>query len=96
MAVSRTKRTIQNSTTSLTLFLIQVFVGFYSRKIFLDALGDELLGLNTTLGNILSFGSKIYNLTFLKADKIITSASNTLVDNPFGNDRKYLIDLYFF
>ena len=48
------------------------------------------------LGNILSFGSKIYNLTFLKADKIITSASNTLVDNPFGNDRKYLIDLYHF
>ena len=35
--------------------MIQIFVGFYSRKIFLDALGDELLGLNTTLGNILSF-----------------------------------------
>lgn len=52
---NRTKRTIQNSTTSLVLFLIQIFVGFYSRKIFLDALGDELLGLNTTLGNILSF-----------------------------------------
>lgn len=52
---SRTKRTIQNSTTSLVLFLIQIFVGFYSRKIFLEALGDELLGLNTTLGNILSF-----------------------------------------
>lgn len=52
---SRTKRTLQNSTTSLVLFLIQIFVGFYSRKIFLDKLGDELLGLNTTLGNILSF-----------------------------------------
>jgi hypothetical protein len=52
---NRTKRTIQNSTTSLILFLFQIFVGFYSRKIFLDALGDELLGLNTTLGNILSF-----------------------------------------
>ena len=52
---SRTKRTIQNSTTSLVLFLIQIFVGFYSRKIFLDKLGDEVLGLNTTLGNILSF-----------------------------------------
>lgn len=52
---NRTKRTIQNSTTSLVLFLIQILVGFYSRKIFLDALGDELLGLNTTLGNILSF-----------------------------------------
>ena len=54
-AVSRTKRTLQNSTTSIVLFLIQIFVGFYSRKIFLDVLGDELLGLNTTLGNILSF-----------------------------------------
>lgn len=54
-AVSRTKRTFQNSTTSIVLFLIQIFVGFYSRKIFLDVLGDELLGLNTTLGNILSF-----------------------------------------
>lgn len=54
-AASRTKRTLQNSTTSIVLFLIQIFVGFYSRKIFLDALGDELLGLNTTLGNILSF-----------------------------------------
>lgn len=52
---SRTKRTLQNSTTSLVLFLIQIIVGFYSRKIFLDKLGDELLGLNTTLGNILSF-----------------------------------------
>lgn len=55
MSVSRTKRTIQNSKVSLILFVIQIFVGFYSRKIFLDYLGDEVIGLNTTLGNILSF-----------------------------------------
>ncbi len=55
MPVSRTKRTLQNSKVSLILFLIQIFVGFYSRKIFLDHLGDEVIGLNTTLGNILSF-----------------------------------------
>lgn len=55
MSASRTKRTLQNSVTSLFLFLIQIFVGFFSRKIFLDTLGDELIGLNTTLGNILSF-----------------------------------------
>ncbi len=55
MAVSRTQRTIQNSKVSLILFLIQIFVGFYSRKIFLEYLGDEIIGLNTTLGNILSF-----------------------------------------
>ncbi|MBR1503841.1 MAG: sugar transporter [Prevotella sp.] len=52
---SRTKRTLQNSRMSLVLFLVQIFVGFYSRKIFLDYLGTEVLGLNNTLGNILSF-----------------------------------------
>lgn len=55
MTGSRTKRTIQNGRMSLILFLIQIFVGFYSRKVFLDYLGDEVIGLNTTLGNILSF-----------------------------------------
>ena len=40
---------------SLILFIIQILVGFYSRKIFLDYLGDEVIGLNTTLANILSF-----------------------------------------
>ena len=53
--VSRTKRTIQNSRVSFLLFLVQVLVGFYSRKVFLEYLGTEVLGLNTTLGNILSF-----------------------------------------
>lgn len=52
---SRTRRTVQNSRTSLILFLFQIFVGFYSRKVFLDCLGAEVLGVNTTLGNILSF-----------------------------------------
>lgn len=54
-AVSRTRRTVQNSRTSLILFLFQIIVGFYSRKVFLDCLGAEVLGVNTTLGNILSF-----------------------------------------
>ena len=49
-----------------------------------------------SLGNILYLGSKKYNQTFLKADKIISSASNSWVDNPYGEDRKYLIDLYHF
>ena len=54
-SVSRTKRTIQNARISFLLFLVQILIGFYSRKIFLDYLGTEVLGLNTTLGNILSF-----------------------------------------
>ena len=48
------------------------------------------------LDNILDVGSKEYNLTFLNADKIISSSANSWVDNPFGEDRKYLIDLYHF
>lgn len=52
---NRTRRTVQNSRTSLLLFLLQIFVGFYSRKVFLDYLGAEVLGVNTTVGNILSF-----------------------------------------
>lgn len=52
---NRTYRTIQNSRTSLLFFLFQIFIGFFSRKIFLDYLGAEVLGVNTTLGNILSF-----------------------------------------
>ena len=55
MFSSRTHRTIQNSRVSLLLYLVQIFIGFFSRKVFLDYLGAEVLGLNTTLGNILSF-----------------------------------------
>ena len=53
--VSRTRRTVQNSRTSLLLFLFQVLVGFYSRKVFLDCLGAEFIGLTGMLMNIVSF-----------------------------------------
>ena len=33
---------------------------------------------------------------FLKADKIISSITNFFLDNPFGNNQKYLRDLYRF
>lgn len=52
---NRTRRTIQNSRTAFLLFIFQICIGFYSRKIFLNQLGAEVLGINTTLGNILSF-----------------------------------------
>ncbi len=55
MREGRTHRTIQNAKVSLLFFLLQIFVGFYSRKIFLDYLGAEVLGMNTTLSNIIGF-----------------------------------------
>ena len=48
------------------------------------------------LGNILNLNSYKYLNIFLKADKIISSMSNTWVDNPFGEDRKYIRDLFHF
>ena len=48
------------------------------------------------LGNILEYGSEEYLNIFLKADKIISSTSEEWVDNPFGNNYKYLKDLFNF
>ena len=48
------------------------------------------------LGDILEFGSTKHLNMFLKADKIISSMSNPWVDNPFGEDRKYIMDLFHF
>lgn len=83
MAASRTKRTIQNSITSFFLLLIQLTLGFYSRKIFLDKLGDEVLGINTTVGNILAF----LNL----AELGIGVAMSTSLFKPLYQDEKNTI-----
>ena len=48
------------------------------------------------LGNVLNLNSDEYLNIFLKADKIISSMSNSWVDNPFGEDRKYIRDLFHF
>ena len=49
-----------------------------------------------SFGNILEFGSKNYSIIFLTADKIISSVSESWVDNPFGNEQKYVRDLFHF
>lgn len=55
MNVSRTAKSIKNSVVSMIFYFINLILQFYSRKIFLDYLGTEILGLNTTLTNILQF-----------------------------------------
>lgn len=39
----------------MLFYILSLFLAFFSRKVFLDCLGDEFLGLTGTLGNILSF-----------------------------------------
>ena len=53
--VSRTARVIQNAKVALFFYCINLILQFFSRKIFLDYLGAELLGLNTTAQNFLQF-----------------------------------------
>lgn len=53
--ISRTSRTITNSTVALAIYVVNLVLQFFSRKIFLEYLGTEILGLNTTASNILQF-----------------------------------------
>lgn len=52
---SRTKKSLLNSSVSLTFQVLNILIQFVSRKVFLDYLGTEILGLNTTVQNLLQF-----------------------------------------
>lgn len=52
---SRTIKSLKNSAVALVFYFINLVLQFFSRKIFLDYLGTEVLGLNTTVTNLLQF-----------------------------------------
>ena len=52
---SRTSKSIKNSLVALAVYFINLVLQFFSRKVFLDYLGAEILGLNTTATNLLQF-----------------------------------------
>ena len=52
---SRTAKSIKNSSVALAFYFVNLALQFFSRKIFLDYLGAEILGLNTTATNLLQF-----------------------------------------
>lgn len=55
MTTSRTKFALTNSVVALAYYLISLVLSFISRKVFLDYLGADILGLNTTATNLLQF-----------------------------------------
>ena len=55
MVQSRTSKSIKNSIVALTFYFVGLVLQFFSRKVFLDYLGPEILGLNTTATNLLQF-----------------------------------------
>lgn len=52
---SRIAKSIKNAKVALFFYFINLVLQFFSRKIFLDYLGAEVLGLNTTAQNLLGF-----------------------------------------
>jgi len=53
--MSRVSKTIKNAKFSVFFFLITAFLQFFSRKIFLEVLGDEFIGLTGTLQGLIGF-----------------------------------------
>lgn len=52
---TRTSRSIRNMMVALIYFGVMAVLQFFSRRIFLERLGVEVLGLNSTAGNLLQF-----------------------------------------
>lgn len=55
MPTSRLSKSIQNAKVALLFYFLNLVLQFFSRKIFLDYLGSEVLGLNTMAQNFLGF-----------------------------------------
>lgn len=51
----RVHKSLLNAEVNLIFYFLTLFLAFFSRKIFLDCLGTEFIGLTGTLGNILGY-----------------------------------------
>lgn len=51
----RVSKSIKNAEVDLIFYFLALFLAFFSRKIFLECLGAEFIGLNGTLSNILGY-----------------------------------------
>ena len=51
----RVHKSLLNAEVNLIFYFVTLFLAFFSRKIFLDCLGTEFIGLTGTLGNILGY-----------------------------------------
>lgn len=52
---SRTAKSIINVKVAIIFYFLNLTLQFFSRKVFFDYLGSEVLGLNTTVQNLLGF-----------------------------------------
>lgn len=52
---SRVKKTLTNAKVGLSFYLLALILSFFSRKLFLNCLGTDFIGLTSTLQNLLGF-----------------------------------------
>lgn len=55
MNESRVKKTLLNVRVNMICYFAAIIVSFFTRKIFLDQLGKDFIGLTTTINSLLSF-----------------------------------------
>ena len=86
MQESRIKKSVLNAKINLIFYILVLGISFFSRKIFLNYLGTEFLGLTGTLQNLLSF----LNL----ADLGIGASIGYVLYKPiFDKDEKKIIEI---
>ena len=59
MAESRVQKTLMNAKVNMIFYFLNLAMSFFSRKIFLDALGADFFGLTSTLQSFLGFLSLV-------------------------------------
>lgn len=84
--VSRTRKTVKNISVSTIFLIVETILKFLSRSVFIEYIGTEILGLNTTIWNILNF----LNLAELGVGTAITV---TLYRPLLNNDRESINEI---
>lgn len=83
---SRIQKSIKNAKVNVIFYVITAVLAFFSRKVFLDNLGTEFLGLSSTLGDILN----LMNITELG---IGTAVGVTLYKPLYNDEREKISDI---
>jgi O-antigen/teichoic acid export membrane protein len=83
---SRIQKSIMNAKVNVMFYVITTLLAFFSRKYFLKNLGDDFVGLSSTLGDILN----LMNITELG---IGTAVGVTLFKPLYDDDKKKINDI---
>lgn len=87
MSTTRTTLSLKNAKVALIFYFISLTLNFISRKVFIDYLGAEVLGLNSTISNLLGF----LNLAELGIGVAISYSLYTPLYNTDKNSIKEII-----